>query len=107
MNKELEDRLLETKARLTLNKIIDLVKEKDNKKIVIEYALEKFENYVRRFDISVSDKEVDYLTVMRVRMHDGNGLAPKNMLPKNKEKDIPVNNVMVVDFTNKKRIKPN
>jgi len=104
MDKEIEKRLLEKKARLTLKQIIDGVKEKDNKDMHIEFALEKFENYVTRFGLNVSEKEFQYLSEMRVKMHDGNGLAPKNIIPINDE--IRKNTVTVVDFKAKKRITP-
>lgn len=96
-------RLLEAKSRLTLNRIIEGVKEKDGRTIHVEYALEKFENYVNRFDLSVSDTELDYLKNMRVRMHDNNGLAPKHIIPKN---EIVEPTVISVDFKARKVIKP-
>lgn len=96
-------KLLETKCRLTLNRIIEGVKEKDGRTIHIEYALEKFENYVNRFDLNVSSNELDYLKDMRVRMHDNNGLAPKHLIPKT---EIIEPTVIAVDFKARKVIKP-
>lgn len=97
-------RLLEAKCKLTLNKIIEGVKEKDGKTIHVEYALEKFENYVNRFDLNVSSTELDYLKDMRVRMHDNNGLVPKHLIPRDK---IIEPTVIRVDFKAKRVIKPN
>lgn len=96
-------RLLEAKSRITLNRIIEGVKEKDGRTIHVEYALEKFDNYVTRFNLSLSDTEFDYLKDMRVKMHDNNGLAPKHIIPKN---EIVEPTVISVDFKARKVIKP-
>lgn len=101
--KTVNQRLLESKCRLTLNRIVEGIKEKDGKTYHIEYALEKFENYVTRFDLSVSDIELDYMKQMRVRMHDNNGLVPKQLISK---AEVVEPSVIVVDFKARKVIKP-
>jgi hypothetical protein len=98
-----EQKLLEAKSRLILERIIKAVEEKDGKTIHIEFALEKFENYVNRFDLNASKIELDYLKDMRVKMHDNNGLAPKHIIPKTEK---PEPSVTFVDFKNKRIIKP-
>lgn len=98
-----EQKLLEKKAKLTLDRIVEGVKERDGKTIHIEFALEKFENYVRSLDLNVSDTEFDYLKQMRVRMHDNNGLVPKHLVS---TKEITEPSVIVVDFKARKVIKP-
>ena len=101
--KTVNQRLLEAKSKLTLNKIVTQVHEKDGKTISTEWALEKFENYVNRFDLNLSEIESDYLKQMRVRMYDNNGLAPKHLVNKD---DIIEPSVIVVDFKSRKVIKP-
>lgn len=99
---DVHKKLLETKARLILNRIVEGVKTRDNKTIHIEFALEKFENYVNSLDLNASDIEMDYLKQMRVRMHDNNGLVPKHLV----SKEIIEPTVIVVDFKARKVIKP-
>lgn len=101
MENKVKEKLLVVSSRNILNKIIDLVKEKDEKTIHMEYALEKFENYVNRFDIRISDNESDYLKKLRLDMYDNNGLLPKNIVKENEE-----SSVTFVDFKNKIKIKP-
>lgn len=99
-----EQKLLEKKAKLTLDRIIEGVKARDNRTIHVEYALEKFENYVVSLDLNVSAIEANYLKEMRVRMHDNNGLAPKHLIS---SKETVEPSVTFVDFKSRKVIKPN
>ncbi len=93
-------KLTAASAKNIIKKIKNLILEKDSKDISEEYILEKFENYVNRFDIRISDNEIEYLKDLRVKMHDNNGLLPKSF-SKNS-----VSEVIKVDFTNKTKIKP-
>lgn len=101
--KAVEQKLLEKKAKLTLDRIVEGVKARDGKTIHVEYALEKFENYVNSLDLNVTATEFDYLKNMRVRMHDNNGLVPKHLVS---TKEIIEPSVIVVDFKARKVIKP-
>lgn len=100
MKKEITDKLLTASSIKLLNTIKVLVKERDNKDINGEYALEKFENYINRFDLRVSETEFDFLLKLRVKMYDNNGLLPKEVVKEHKS------DVIVVDFKNKIKIKP-
>lgn len=100
MKQEINEKLLTASSIKLLNTIKVLVKERDNKDISDEYALEKFENYTNRFDLRVSEKEFDFLLKLRVRMYDNNGLLPKELVKEHKSE------VIVVDFKNRRKVKP-
>ncbi len=108
MNKEMsevEKKLLETKSRMTLDKIQNLLKEKDGVDFNKEYILEKIENYVTRFDVNVSEKELQFLKSKRSEMHNHNGLLPKGLYSK-RDQLKNISKTIHVDFKNKKIIKP-
>lgn len=102
---EVEKRLLETKARSTLDKIQQLLKEKDGVDFHKEYILEKITNYIVRFNINISEKEADFFEKMRVDMHDHNGLLPKVLCNKRDQLKNTAKTIQV-DFKNRKVIKP-
>ncbi len=102
---EVEKRLLETKARKTIDKIQRLLKEQDGREYRREYILDKVENYIGRFEINVSDKEMEYYRKMRTYMHEHNGLIPKELENKREQLENTATTIHV-DFKNKQRIKP-
>lgn len=93
-------KLTAASSKNIIKKIKNLILEKDSKEFSEEYILEKFENYVSRFDLRISENEIEYLKNLRVKMHDNNGLLPKSFLKESKSE------VIKVDFTSRTKIKP-
>lgn len=98
MKDGITEKLLEKSIESKLATIIDLVKLNDGNKIHKDYAMEKFEHYIKRFDIQVTDKEIEYLIKLRVDNYDKNSLPIKKIDTRD--------SLVKVDFVNKKIIKP-
>ncbi len=73
MKIDLENRLLQAKAKITINRIIEAVKFNENKDIHETYALEKFQNYASKYNLPINEKESEYMQRLVVQMYDNKG----------------------------------
>lgn len=96
INDDIEDRLLAAKSKSTITKIIKEVKLNENIEINRDFALEKFDEYTKKYNIYTSEKESDYLKLLRAKMNSDGVISESFSLGDNK--DLPENVVSITQF---------
>jgi len=84
INNDIEDRLLAAKSKSTITKIIKEVKLNENLEIKRDFALEKFDEYTKKYNINTSEKELEYLRLLRAKMNSEGRISENFALTDNK-----------------------
>lgn len=84
INNDIEDRLLAAKSKSTITKIIKEVKLNENLEIKRDFALEKFDEYTKKYNINTSEKELEYLRLLRAKMNSEGRISENFTLTDNK-----------------------